>query len=138
MISVISFVHVAITKFKERRNTPVIQINIIQNLDVESPPQIIINNQAYNKDLVTIRGCFIIITISGTYLFLILFAMQSDISQLVATYFDVEIDLYFNILLHIRDFMYAVLLSFVIPLIVILSSSELRPFLYKIVSKVQF
>ena len=136
VLTFIIFIHACIDKYKERKYTPVIQINILPNpqqLDEESNhPRLVLNNQAYNDDLLTISGFLILVCTISSILIPYAFVKQFAIVQNhLAYYFNINFHLFETLLMHTRTLMYAILIGFVFPLTLILSSSELRSFFLK-------
>ena len=132
----ITFVHVNVSKYKDKKNTPVLQINILPNPDQptnqeNNQPLFIINNQAYNNNLLRL-SMFKIIFFTFTIIFLSFTAFKhSTLKFHIANYFHINVHFFdVFIMTHVRNFLFSMAFFFG-PLSIILSSSELRPFFVK-------
>ena len=133
----IIFIHVGVSKYKDKKNTPVLHINILPNPDQptnqeNNQPSFIINNQAYNDDLLRL-SMFQILAFTFTIVFLSYITFRHSILKFhIAEYFNINVHFFDNlIMIHVRDLLFAIVASFFMPLSLILSSSELRPFFVK-------
>ena len=123
-LAFLNFVHVCIGKLKKK--TAIVPIQ-------EVAPSInpIINNQAYNMDLFdsfAIAAYVIAATACYSPLFIINFW---DLIPTISNHFDMPLDEFLVIFSKLRDLVHAIMAGFVLPLIIMLCSSELKPFLIR-------
>ena len=135
ILNVVIVIHVCIVKFKNRNNTPVIQINIPNpsQAPANNPP-IAINNQAYNNDIVCfsihLSVMFSIFTLMAPFVMVVHF----DLMPTLADCFKLTDQDFFALYYIIKGFIQAFIIGFLTPFLLMLSSSELRPFLCKSLS----
>ena len=128
-------IHTCVNKYKEKKNSPVLQINILPNPDHPNQgpnqPQLVFNNQAYNNDLLK-ASLFLVFIFIYAIIWLSFLALKSTtLKYTVANYFDIDIHFFDAIVLvHIRKILHSTTAG-IVPLLIILSSSELKPFLIK-------
>ena len=116
-LAIIIFIHVCIDKIKQRNTTPVIHINI-PNPQAPVNNLVTINNQTYNEDLIDFSSYLILFLVHAT-LFLLLPLVLSD---------------FYTVGDLVRRLSHTLFIGFVIPLLLMLLSSELRPFLFNCLS----
>ena len=118
-LAIVVFLHVCIDKIKQRNTTPVIHINI-PNPQTPVNNLFAINNQTYNQDLIGFSSYLILFLVHAT-LFLLLPLVLSD---------------FYTVGDLVRRLSHTLFIGFVIPLLLMLLSSELRPFLLNFLSSV--
>ena len=119
------FLHAFIDKLQNRNSTQVIHINLY-------PVNNIINNQPYNQDLMNFSSYLICVLAMATLYIPLALVVNLDELKLaaLANYFQVSVSDFFTIFDLIRTMIHALGLGFFTPLLLMLSSSELRPFLF--------
>ena len=120
IINIVIVIHVCVAKFKNRNNTPVIQINI-PNPSHAPPnnPPIAINNQAYNNDLISfsihLLVMFILLTMMAPFFIIMLF----DLIPTLADFFNVTVKDFFTIFFIVKGFIQTFIVGFLCPLLLI-------------------
>ena len=134
ILALVIVLHVCINKFKNRNSTPVIQINI-PNPQVPTINQpIALNNQTYNKDLFDFSTYFLVVLLNLSLFVPAYFVMlHESLSLILADYFRISLKDVIFIYSLVRNFLHAIL-SFVSPLVLMVLSDELRPFLVSCLS----
>ena len=130
LLALIIFVHVGIDKFKNRNSTPVIHIHI-PNPQNQNQPPIVLNNQAYNQDLFAFSSYLTYLTVTIFFLPFVIIRYSYRIDVLAKSFELTESD-FFTLFALMKNFTFTVVLGFMFPLIITLSSSELRPFLLRV------
>ena len=138
ILAMVIVVHVCVNKFKARNTTPVIEINI-PNPQAPVPPtnhqNIVINNQPYNTDLFDFSTYFLLVLFcASVFIPTSLIIFNSNAQTVIAHYFQISLKDFFNIFTLVRNFLHALVLGLLSPLILMIVSDELRPFLFKSLS----
>ena len=133
ILAMVIVLHVCVNKFKARNTTPVIQINIPN--PANNQPSIAINNQPYNNDLFDFSS-YLFLALFNAFVFIPFFVIlfSIDLQTVLAEYFEVSVKDFFSIFSLTRNFIHAFILGFLSPLILMILSSELRPFLVSCIS----
>ena len=124
-LALLNFVHVCICKLKKATA-------IVPTQEVPFNPVIlVINNQAYNKDLFDSSAITAYI-IAATFCYLPIGIINFfDLIPTISNHFDISLDEFLVLFSKLRDLLHAIM-CFGLPLIVVLCSSELNPFLIRI------
>ena len=130
ILAVIVFLHVCIDKIKQRYTTPVIHINI-PNPQAQAPINnlVTINNQTYNQDLIDFSSYLILFLAHATLFLLLPLVLSLDFYLALAHYFQVSVSDFYTVWDLLRRLSHTLAIGFVSPLLLMLLSSELRPFL---------
>ena len=126
-LAIVIFLHVCIDKIKQRNTTPVIHINI-PNPQAPVNNLVAINNQTYNEDLINFSS-YLILFLAHATLFLLL--PLSNFYFDAAHYFSVSD---FHTVKDLVRLSHTLVNGFVSPLLLMVLSSELRPFLLNCLS----
>jgi len=126
-LAILIFLHVCIDKIKQRNTTPVIHINI-PNPQAPVNNLVAINNQTYNEDLINFSS-YLILFLAHATLFLLL--PLSNFYFDAAHYFSVSD---FHTVKDLVRLSHTLVNGFVSPLLLMVLSSELRPFLLNCLS----
>ena len=138
ILAMVIVVHVCVNKFKARNTTPVIEINI-PNPQAPVPPtnhqHIVINNQPYNTDLFDFSTYFLLVLFcASVFIPTSLIIFNSNVQTVIAQYYQISVKDFFSIFTHVRNFLHALVLGLLSPLILMIQSDELRPFLFRSLS----
>ena len=138
ILLVIIGVHLCVNKFKERNTTPVIEIHIpnpqAASSNQANNQQIVINNQPYNSDLLDFSSYCFLVLISALVFFPSLLMHSNYVQTALAEYYEISVEECFGIFSLIRNFIQPLLFGLLLPMILMISSDELRPFLFKSLS----
>ena len=127
------FIHVCIDKIKQRNTTPVININI-PNPQAPVNNLVTINNQTYNEDLIDFSSYLILFLAHATLFLLLPLVLSLDFYLALAHYFQVSVSDFYTVFDLVRRLSHTLGIGFVSPLLLMLLSSELRPFLLNCLS----
>ena len=127
------FIHVCIDKIKQRNTTPVIHINI-PNPQAPVNNLVAINNQAYNQDLIDFSSYLILFLANASVFLPLSLVVSLDLNSALAHYFQVSVSDFYTVFDLIRRLTHTLGIGFVSPLLLMLLSSELRPFLLNCLS----
>ena len=123
-LAFLNFAHVCIVKLKKK--TVIVPIQEVPNLAI--------NNQAYNKDLFDSFSIAVYI-IAATICNIPIAIINTNAYDLIPTmsnYFDISLGELLVLFSKLKGLVHAILTGFLLPLIVMLCSSELKPFLIRI------
>ena len=135
ILTIVIFLHVCTDKIKQKNTTPVLHIHI-PNPQAPVNNLFTINNQTYNQDLIDVSS-YLILVLTAISIFISFSLVGTlDLDSTLAIYFQVPFNDFFTVFDLSRRFSHALVLGFLIPLLLILLSSELRPFLFKCLSRV--
>ena len=132
ILAIIVFLHVCIDKIKQRYTTPVIHINILPNPQAPMNNLVTINNQTYNQDLIDFSSYLILFLAHATLFLLLPLVLSLDLYLALAHYFQVSVSAvsdFYTVWDLLRRLSHTLAIGFVSPLLLMLLSSELRPFL---------
>ena len=132
-LAIVVFIHVCIDKIKQRNTTPVIHINI-PNPQAPVNNLVAINNQPYNQDLLDFSSYFILVLANLTLFLTLSLVVSLDLNSSLAHYFQVSDSDFYTVFDLIRRLTHTLGIGFLLPLLLMLLSSELRPFLLKCLS----
>ena len=127
-LAFLNFLHVCIGKLKKK--TAIVPIQEVAAPSI-NPINLVINNQAYNMDLFdsfAIAAFVIAATVCYSPLFIINFW---DLIPTISNHVDMPLDEFLVLFSKLRDLVHAIMGGFVLPLIIMLCSSELKPFLIR-------
>ena len=127
-LAIVVFLHVCIDKIKQRNTTPVIHINI-PNPQALVNNLVAINNQAYNQDLIDFSSYLILFLANASVFLPLSLVVSLDLNSALAHYFQVSVSDFYTVFDLIRRLTHTLGIGFVSPLLLMLLSSELRPFL---------
>ena len=136
VLAMVIFVHVCVNKFKDRNSTPVIHIYIpnpgasLDQNENQHQHSIAINNQPYNNDLFDFTCYFVLVLINAIFFIPFLY----EFKMLMADYFDWPESDFLIIFTLVRNFVHTFVLAFLSPLVLMIVSDELRPFLMSFLS----
>ena len=131
-LALLNFVHVCICKLKKATViVPTVAIVPTQEVPINQM-NLVINNQAYNKDLFDSFGIAAWYIIAATFCYLPIGIVNFfDLIPTISNHFDMSLDAFLFLFSKLRDLLHAIM-TLVLPLIAILCSSELNPFLIRI------
>ena len=127
-LAILIFLHVCIDKIKQRNTTPVIHINI-PNPQAPVNNLVAINNQTYNEDLINFSSYLTLFLAHATLFLLLPLVLSLDFYLALAHYFQVSVSDFYTVWDLLRRLSHTLAIGFVSPLLLMLLSSELRPFL---------
>ena len=131
-LAIVIFLHVCIDKIKQRNTTPVIHINIP---NPQTPINLsAINNQTYNQDLIGFSSYLILFLVNATLFISLSPGRNQDLNSALAHYFQVSVSDFYTVFDLVRRLSHTLGIGFVSPLLLMLLSSELRPFLLNCLS----